>query len=586
MFHHTLDPIRHPVVSLRGRTGHGRTVLRAVLVLAVAGLLLLPLAPRAAGALTYTLDFYRLSVTDESGEIGSDEPYVLFFVGNLTTGEAVVKRTSIFGSMDSGESREETVRLWGPNDTEAAFPGDTPDNLVILVQAMEHDNCDVEEVRADMESWMRYQLGQYLKQGLGRDRIASELHTDMAIMAQCSARKPPYNEDDSVGYIQELRITAEDIAAADSGTPVDKELTHYDDFRDDTTYLTYYRLQAAGMPGETRQPEFVLADFGVEAGGWHVDRHPRLLGDVNGDGRADIVGFGQDTVFVALGQPSGGFGLAFPVLNDFAIDAGGWHVDRHPRLLGDVNGDGRADIVGFGQDTVFVALGQPSGGFGLAFPVLNDFTIDAGGWHVDRHPRLLGDVNGDGRADIVGFGQDTVFVALGQPSGGFGLAFPVLNDFTIDAGGWHVDRHPRLLGDVNGDGRADIVGFGQDTVFVALGQPSGGFGPAFPVLNDFTIDAGGWHVDQHPRLLGDDNGDGRADIVGFGQDTVFVALGQPSGGFGPAFPVLNDFTIDAGGWHVDQHPRLLGDVNGDGRDDIVGFGRDGVWVARALAPLP
>ena len=33
-----------------------------------------------------------------------------------------------------------------------------------------------------------------------------------------------------------------------------------------------------------------------------------------------------------------------------------------------------------------------------------------------------------------------------------------------------MDHHPRLLGDINGDGRADIVGFGQSGVVVALGQ--------------------------------------------------------------------------------------------------------------------
>ena len=34
-----------------------------------------------------------------------------------------------------------------------------------------------------------------------------------------------------------------------------------------------------------------------------------------------------------------------------------------------------------------------------------------------------------------------------------------------------------------------------------------------------------------------------------------------------------------GAWRVEQHPRMLGDVNGDGRADIVGFGNDGVVVA-------
>jgi hypothetical protein len=231
----------------------GLTVLRAVLVLAVAGLLL-PLAPRAAGALSYTLDFYRLAVTDESNEVGSDEPYVLFFVGNLATGEAVVQRTSIFGSVDRDESRYETVRLWGPNGTEAPLPGDTPDNLVILVQAMEHDDCDVERVRSDMEYWMRYQLGRYLQQGLPRDRIAAELFTDMAISAQCSARHWYESADEIIDSPRELRITATDVVTVNSGAPMDKVLTH-DNTSGDTNYLTYYRLQATAIPGGAPEPD-------------------------------------------------------------------------------------------------------------------------------------------------------------------------------------------------------------------------------------------------------------------------------------------------------------------------------------------
>jgi hypothetical protein len=31
-------------------------------------------------------------------------------------------------------------------------------------------------------------------------------------------------------------------------------------------------------------PVLAVANFGYNAGGWQVDRHPRLMGDVNGDG--------------------------------------------------------------------------------------------------------------------------------------------------------------------------------------------------------------------------------------------------------------------------------------------------------------
>lgn len=39
--------------------------------------------------------------------------------------------------------------------------------------------------------------------------------------------------------------------------------------------------------------------------------------------------------------------------------------------------------------------------------------------------------------------------------------------YNDDAGAWRVDRHPRFLADITGDGRVDIVGFGGPGVHVA-----------------------------------------------------------------------------------------------------------------------
>ena len=47
--------------------------------------------------------------------------------------------------------------------------------------------------------------------------------------------------------------------------------------------------------------------------------------------------------------------------------------------------------------------------------------------------------------------------------------------------------------------------------------------------------------------------------------------------------MVGNFGYNAGGWRVDRHPRLLGDTTGDGRKDIVGFGNAGVYVSRQLA---
>lgn len=325
-----------------------------------------------------------------------------------------------------------------------------------------------------------------------------------------------------------------------------------------------------------------IKGYAIGAGGWSVSRHPRLVGDVDGDGRADMVGFGEATVSAALSTGDGFRAATTWFDGGYTITKGGWRVDRHPRLLGDVDGDGRDDIVGFSEVPVSVALSTGEG-FGTPSVWLDgSYTAGRGGWSVARHPRLLGDVNGDGMSDIIGFSGGPVTVAL---STGESFAAPAVwldGAFTEGRGGWRVDSHPRLVGDVNGDGLADIVGFSANPVAVSLSNGEGFDAPTLWLTGAFTIGKGGWRVDRHPRILDDVNGDGLADIVGFAETGVNVSL-SAGDRFLPARRVLNSFANGAGGWRVDRHPRFLGDVNADGRADIVGCSEAGVVVARTIS---
>ncbi|MEP6980645.1 MAG: M6 family metalloprotease domain-containing protein, partial [Nakamurella sp.] len=156
----------------------------------------------------------------------------------------------------------------------------------------------------------------------------------------------------------------------------------------------------------------VVPNFGAVAGGWRVDRHPRFTADLTGDGCADIVGFGDAGVYVAVNHGDGSFGPVSLAVPNFGYVAGGWRTDRHPRMLADLTGDGCADIVGFGDAGVYVALNNGNGTFGAVTLVVPNFGAVAGGWRTDRHPRMLADLTGNGRADIVGFGDAGVYVAL------------------------------------------------------------------------------------------------------------------------------------------------------------------------------
>ncbi|MEU6174983.1 FG-GAP-like repeat-containing protein [Streptantibioticus parmotrematis] len=315
------------------------------------------------------------------------------------------------------------------------------------------------------------------------------------------------------------------------------------------------------------------------------------LADTNGDGRPDVVVLATDGVRVSSQDEDGTFTPAGGelVLKAFGHgeQAGGWLVDNHPRFLADTTGDGRLDVVGCHDDGVWISLQDEEGKFApLADePVLRAFGHgeEAGGWLVDEHPRFLADTTGDGRLDVVGCHDDGVWISLQEEDGTFAEPLYVLDDFGTDQGWSSAGEHPRFLAATTREGTLDVVGFGPQGVVVSRGCGDGTFGASKLVLNDFGTDQG-WTGRKHLRLLADVTGDGNPDVVGFGDEGVWVSHNLGDGRFEQAQLVCRGFghDDDAGAWRIDHHPRFLADVTGDGRVDIVGFGGPGVYVARNL----
>jgi VCBS repeat protein len=354
----------------------------------------------------------------------------------------------------------------------------------------------------------------------------------------------------------------------------------------DLTLMQALGWGASSGSGGLEYPTFgyTLSYFGTNAGGWtSADQYPRVLADVNHDGMADIVGFASNGVQVSLAAGGGNFATPNLVLPNFGTNAGGWtSQDQYPRLVADTNGDGLGDVVGFASNGVQVSLGAGGGYFAAPTTMLSYFGTDAGGWtSQDQYPRTLGDVNGDGKSDIVGFASNGAQVSLATGGGNFSAPSLILPDFGTNAGGWtSQDQYPRLLADINGDGKADIVGFASDGVHVALATGGGNFSDLGLVLPDFGTNAGGWSSqDLYPRAVADVNGDGIADIVGFATDGVHVALATGGGHFAAASLEGANFGTNAGGWSSQTlYPRLVGDISGDHHADIVGFGSPGAAV--------
>ncbi|MCI5222231.1 MAG: hypothetical protein D3924_06055 [Candidatus Electrothrix sp. AR4] len=341
-------------------------------------------------------------------------------------------------------------------------------------------------------------------------------------------------------------------------------------------YVSLYDLDE----NKFKQPQLWLRAFGDLEGGWDVTKHLRLLADVDGDGKADIVGFYDDGVYVALADP---YTDKFREPEKWSEEFGhneSWVLDKHRRMMADVNGDGCADIVGFDSSGVQVAIAQPDGSFSDS----DNWTTEFGDSHdpgvnIIKHPCFVADVNADGQADIIFFGDDDVRVGISN-----GETFNVSkwsNQFGYNDG-WDNTK-PRIMADVNGDGRADIVGFDHANTKVAYakksGKKKGGKFNNSKLLNrhfgnmdtaDENAAAAGrkWISPSNIRVLADANGDGKADIVGFGNNGIVVKLSNVT----PprATEWISDFSF-ANGYRTVKHPRLLAYLNDDNKIDVIGF---------------
>lgn len=200
--------------------------------------------------------------------------------------------------------------------------------------------------------------------------------------------------------------------------------------------------------------------------------------DLNQDSIADVVGVGNQGTVYALGRlvdnGNGGnyyaIGEVITAQNsaqgdgsDFGL-AQGWSKKDTPRFIADVNNDGLVDIIGFGAAGVYVSEGHApasdgTGAFGQSYLAFADYGNDTG-WGDVNHVRNFGDMNGDGVLDIIGFGDDSTFVALGSIDSDTGRVSwaldAILNDFSI-AQGWDSAIHFRDVVDIDGNGRADII---------------------------------------------------------------------------------------------------------------------------------
>ena len=293
---------------------------------------------------------------------------------------------------------------------------------------------------------------------------------------------------------------------------------------------------------------------------------PMAIGDVDGDGRADILAAGYDGssfpgtyhLMVWRQRADGSRGPADTVALA-AVGGGCWPTAIE---VGDLDGDGRNDV----------AIGQPGCGITLLLQSADGRLLPGpflAGAAADKI--RLADLDGDGRLEIIGVDPSGVALQIWRRDAGGAYALAAAPAL---ATAFQVDL---AVGDLNGDGRPDLAVAGVSPagspLAVLLQRPDGSF--AAPVY----LPSGGPGV-----VIGDVDGDGRQDLVSTiaSNAPAYVVVYRQLGDGSLATPaLLPSYDI----------PKQIAavDVNGDGRRDLIvghaGWGRVGVYLQQAGGTL-
>ncbi len=334
---------------------------------------------------------------------------------------------------------------------------------------------------------------------------------------------------------------------------------------------------------------------GAESNGPETESNSEFALDVDFDGKMDVVSSGW--MFM-----KGAYWYRNPGTKEEVWKSQKIHqaFNMEGVIHGDIDGDGDEDILcnhwGYREDQEMTWLEH----------------IDQAPWFVEHRVGTAGEVHGNGLGDINGDGRIDIVTPVGwyeQPARAAAAQWPFHADyeFSSSKGSSSAASHPFLIHDVNEDGLNDIIigsahEYGLAWLEQRLDTDGGRRFENHWIETEYSV--------FHTMALGDLNGDGKKDLVA--GKRLLAHYGNDVGAFEPMFAFWYDiqggeferhilafnhlpYYPDEGG--INPSPNFvvgvgmkinIKDLNHDGRNDVLLAGKSGLYLFEnhGSAPTP